>query len=874
MKKLLLVGAVGLALQFGYSATRWTGSNGTVDWSDGGKWSEGVPASDGTAEFSRAGDTANYYFKVTPPSDFHGQINVAAGSATAFSFRPIVELTVLDGADWTVIGDGTVVATEGVAARLSADFTGEIEIPAGSSFVAPASLNASVSFIGAGELTLSTTEQLDHIYGFFGKVKLPNGVVAPTDTSLLQDRTFELSDGSSVQLGLDALANGKVTEMPDWQTTGTWSLNGKTARPGPEGYPYNQEPAHVLDNGDLMLVDSPEQKHSAFYTGRKFSLNDSWGCSFRLTTVLPNPSMVTRYGGYQAESGCFAICLQSVGPENYGTTDSWQLPVNEMYGFRTYTYRGSKNPNVTWLHGGIHSSYDYFLENCLNGVSLLKPIDFKVVFHDGIMYVTMIQEGHSRSFSHSYKSYLAARGKGVWFGLGGASDSWGDYKQVPWNTFRVSGFQGWYSGYEDDSAWSPVAVQDNISPFSAANWRLTRKDNNTSPATVLTGDDCVGEDGSFMMMGAAHKFGGQAVSKQMLAIDKRYRITFDVDWGVQGVDAIGDGLYFGLAKYVSTNWQWDNGYVNPGSTYIPDSGWGVALGWKQDYYNKKITGLCMYAGSSTESSSAWSSPVTVVGNTTANYTILYNGQGLTELMIRTKPASTSSEGTASGRFRWAPKKFSNYKTYADGNNAKNNQAYLVFKGSTPSGWSTCFMQTTIRNVCVKELTGNANPRLGARIAVAANATATVDAAAVDGATPAATLAEVELGSGATLQIASSTANAKAAVENVTASGAATLAVRSGAAVSLEGLTLSGEANASSLAVTGTATADELTVVVPSAWRKYRAGKVTLVSGLSVDPANVTLCDENGPIPEKKGNVVLENGVLKADFQRGMILIFR
>lgn len=376
-------------------------------------------------------------------------------------------------------------------------------------------------------------------------------------------------------------------------------------------------------------------------------------------------------------------------------------------------------------------------------------------------------------------------------------------------------------------------------------------------------------NGDFLVKKMASSYRGNFHSKNTLSRDGRFLLSFDADVTEGDVQDSGDTLTFGVVDWKPTNWQctdnkpgeWDQTWAQ---------GWGGFWNFWQGSTAKCLTLRNSITVNSRRSDvqvgNAGDTPIVRKGSS-AHVDYIYDAKG-TLYMALTVTNKTSGAGFARDyRQTLTTDRWTSFRT------AMSGGLYFDFRAKAGT-WGNFAMK--IRNLQLKEVSSNSNVPVDSPIAVDAGATATVSLGTTDtaSATPAATLAEVELGTGATLQVASSTASAKAAVGNVTLNGAATLAVQSGASVSLEGLTLSGEANASSLVVTGTATADELKVVIPSAWRKYRAGKVTLVSGLSVDPANVTLCDENGPIPEKKGSVVLENGVLKANFQSGMLLIFR
>lgn len=848
--------------------TTWIGPSGSADWNEPENWDNGVPADDGDANFApRTGTETRYWVKVSPPSAFVGRILTSNEMSKAVGFKSIVELEVGKNAAWTISGNGTVVATPGIGARIGSDFVGEIEVPFGTTFEDADTINAAVSYVGAGNLVLSSVDRADEIEGFVGKVVLPSGVVVPTASSFLQGRGLSLANGTTVSLSDELLAYGAVKEISDWGEPGMWSLNGRTLAPGPEDYPYNQGPASVLANGDLMLVDAPTQLRSAFYTNRVFHISDSWGCSFIWTPELPNPSIVTRHGGKQDVSGDFIVGIQAKSATNVSSADNYRNPVDEMYGFKLYTYRSGNKPSVTWIHGQARSTDDYLHEKGLNGISLAKPIEFHVSFCEGMMYVTLVQDGKSRSFSHSFSTFMA--GRGVWFGVGGSSDSWNNYDNVPWNTFRLSEFRGWYSSEDAGDGWTDIADQSKYYPFNETHWHLIQNDPDTH-----TGADCVGPDGTFEVIADKGNYASLAVSKLNMSIDKRYLITFSADWGAIGGSGAGYGMLFGFCKPSWEAAQFDASKIKPGSTSLSlDADYGYGLTWTHSYKDDYLQGVCRYDASKTTSSSKLNSPVPLKSNARADYRIRYDGNGHSTVSLATR--RPNAEG-AYAKMDWSvpADKFSAFKTKTSSSlKCQNNVMHMVFRGGTHGSDLNLYFKTVLGSLVIKEYAANNNLWVGSPIFVADNAAASLNVDSAEQVTPAATVANVNLGAGASLSVSS----AKVAFKSVTVGGVATMSANAGASVVLGTVVLTGTLGANTLNLTGDVDFGEtLDLVVPESWLKFKGSSGVLIAAPGARyPESIRLLTDDGVDHTEAFNIKVSNGNLSVTVvKKGLIMMVR
>ena len=218
-----------------HADSTWIGprySTDPAEWNVATNWDGGVPT--GSVKANIPYQTGfNHVLHFTPPLDFTGVIAGGRDNTDWDIVLPTyLKLTVLDGATWTVGGNGHLIATEGIAPRIDAAFTGTILVPPGFSFTAASSLNANIEYVGKGTLTLTTTNQLSHISGFTGTLVWngPDGsALTPEDLALVNGRAIRLGNGASVALRDRFLAINGAHEIPDWSAAPQdWTFNGNT----------------------------------------------------------------------------------------------------------------------------------------------------------------------------------------------------------------------------------------------------------------------------------------------------------------------------------------------------------------------------------------------------------------------------------------------------------------------------------------------------------------------------------------------------------------------------------------------------------------------------------------------------------------------
>ena len=915
MKRMCLVGAAAFAAVVGLSldasaTTRWQNRMMTGDWNMAANWTEGVPAADGSAYFCRPSGT-NFVVNVTPAADFTGTIivsNYQGGVSTAEydNARPSLMLSLGGAANatWTVKGNGHLVATEGIADRISPDFVGIIEVKKGSSFTVPQNLNAKVSLVGAGDLTLAAGSQLAQTRAFAGKVNLPDATgLVVEDTGLLANRSLTVGDGDTLTLEPQSTAFGAIRRFGFGDEADQWTYNGTAWRVGPEKVaPYSAEPPYVTADNVLMLTDDPAQVHTVWYTNRMFRVTDDIGCTFRWTPNLPSDSRIRKAGYNQCQSGNFTISFQSSSPTNciLPKTMSDAMERNNQairnWGFTMYTYQGAQNAHFSWIVSGAKGGWDACIVDRTTEISLAKPIDFTVAVNKGVMTVTMEQDGKSmtvqKDFSTAFSTFNAG---GAWFGLGGASDTWGDSDatiSTPWVKHEISNFNGWYRD-PLEGGWEPIENEEKYTTFNETNWDLKRhvsNGNGRNSHATLTGNACLDADGGFSILPTDYYAQTIAFSKTALPTGAKtkplkYEMAFD------NTAKLKSGNWMGMAfmPFGSNNAYsgWD-GYTESGSgwQFCKDWIYGFAFNWKivdgsgywsyGHVFGKSVVAatdknvLAASTAAGVVSKATWESPKDV------RYDFLYDPRGTFMQVISVDPTGTQNGSCYVGTFQvpsdWM-EGFGKWKT--------ERNSVIGFRGQCASSE---IYTLKFRKFRLMQMTSAQAGELGTVLNVAANASATVKAGELmDGQTVAvARFAAADLAKGATLTVKPATSATKAAVGKVVSGGAATFAAGSGAAVSVGDVTLTGDDTDTGVTLTGNvAFGDTLTLTVPSAWRHTRHGVVTAIdasgatAGLgSLTADKVVVRDEDGVIPAKKYDLEIRNGKLFVNLTHGMAILLR
>ena len=375
------------------------------------------------------------------------------------------------GADtaFTVTGAGTV-GTD-LAGRLADDFTGTVEIPAGATFESAAA-DPAYAFTGSGTLVAPTLKGTER---FAGTVRLA-GDAATWDAYARGEGAaaeITLGNGAALMVPRKTFLERAGTPLKPWTDAEAWALGGRNDVPAWS----SGHIAYVNDDGNLVLTDDGgKQRNAALYTGHVFTKTSAFDLSFTWTPTQ------NRWAGKAAWAEGFAFFLTATNnAAGYAYANQVYGQPSDAYGFRCYIYRGNGNAvGFAWLvnnaEAGLCAAYtDYSeLDGGLGGITLTRPIAFAVTMRNGVMDVTMRQEG--KTWHAAYDFAQCFTGNGLTdanaprlIGLSGGTGSWGDPNEgstVPYAEQTFSDFAGFVWGEHEDK--DPAAHAP-----SAETWRLS-----------------------------------------------------------------------------------------------------------------------------------------------------------------------------------------------------------------------------------------------------------------------------------------------------------------------------------------------------------------------------------------------------------------
>ena len=375
------------------------------------------------------------------------------------------------GADtaFTVTGAGTV-GTD-LAGRLADDFTGTVEIPAGTTFKSAAA-DPAYAFTGAGTLVAPTLKGTER---FAGTVRLA-GDAATWDAYARGEGAaaeITLGNGAALMVPRKTFLERAGTPLKPWTDAEAWALGGRSDAPAWS----SGQIAYVNDDGNLVLTDDGGQRNAALYTGHVFTKTSAFDLSFTCTPTQ------NRWAGKVEQVWAEGFAFFLTATNNAAGYDYAKHPYgqpSDAYGFRCYIYRTDGAHGFAWLvnnaSAGQYAADTDYLEHGggLGGITLTRPIAFTVTMRHGVMDVTMRQEG--KTWHAAYDFAQCFTGNGLTdanaprlIGLSGGTGSWGDPNEgstVPYAEQTFSDFAGFVWGEHEDK--DPAAHAP-----SAETWRLS-----------------------------------------------------------------------------------------------------------------------------------------------------------------------------------------------------------------------------------------------------------------------------------------------------------------------------------------------------------------------------------------------------------------
>ena len=876
MKRLLLltcaavsVSVVGVATA---KTTEWVGvpmSDGSADWSQTSNWTEGTPEGMDTAVLKAVEDSVQHpVLRLAPPISFTGIITVGTNTIKEISdsgrkLVPRAQLTVPDGAAWTVAGKAILIATDGIAARITSDFTGAIEVRKGITFVVPSNLSTEVAFIGDGEIVLDTSARLSQTHGFSGTVKFADEILSSSEVTEVMQRSVSLGDGQTLDISEHTLAMAGVTAMKGLDDDDAWSFNATTWTEGPFEPKFATEFPTYDDDGGLRLVDDPAQHRVAVYKERSFTIADSFGVRFTWIPALPANSRFVEAGWSQYRSGHFSILLQSSGATVTPSCNATTL-YSGSYGFCLDCCDEAYGaPGVFCIAEWYE--HKYLANPSAMGLNIAQPMEVSVIFDKGVMTVTYIQDERSFSLRRDLTKFLTQTSRRLWLTLDASSDSIGSNDRVKWMTQTVRNFRGWYRN-QSEGAWSLVSNDSKFNPINTENWTIEHRDMRdksnvitNNPANVLSNGDYLLQENAQNQFSVLHSYA-------KFTPDRRYRVSFDLDFGATLYQNAG-AIAFGFVEWPPGNFMEK---ISESDNVAFNYGWERCWLATWQYYSANAYVKLWQArktGPGDSRADSFQSPngsVPTAANSMVRVDLTYDPAGTLDIALwRTNKNSQVSV------FRSLSQTVDAAKA-AEFRGMMDNMQFL-FKGVGASGQAL-----TLRNFHVYEMVENGNPALCSSVAVEENASSVlaVGAPVVTDNTPAATLDALTLGPGASITVSNTTSAATLNVKRIEVDGAAALTALTGAAVvGISEFSFVGD-DAVLSADGSVSCADALMVVVPRRWVRAQVAR-TLSSGFALPPASaVNVVSDDGIDFTERAKVKVEGGRLSVDFRMGFIMVFQ
>lgn len=797
-------------LQFGPLGTKTTtwkglsGAGGVVDWTDAASWSGGVPVGTDTAiitpiETAKSGHTyrLDSIFRMTPSADFAGTISIKnsgdpIGAPNNCALPLTVALTVLDGAQWTVEGDGVLIATPGVESRISAErFTGVVDVPAGVSFTVPATLDPAVRFIGSGELVLSDSAMFDRCALFGGSIRFNGNSFTVSQFAQMVRGNFTLGDAQTLSVSPQTVALGGVRAMAPLTDADAWDFAGATWHEGPAQRPFPNE-FPVYEGDDLVITDSPAQHRIVTYKERKFKLSDIWHVEF---TVVPDTNDVWLAGSWGIRPSGLVGVFFSQGTQS--GVPLQMLPANAddgIYGGYLYYNRLNDEQGFRWKHtwvsqpgisswsyGSTDAKYpengkanDVYLERQMDGIDLRQPIDVAVNCEKGVVSFAFRQGEKSFAVIRDYSALLKVTTEvqgvyqplkeetGYTMMIAGSTDfcAASTSQTKPWQKQTIRNFRGWWwNRYE--SPWND-AGESGFSTIDNTNWKLSTYDGSVSPALqdAAEPERCTGTGGYRILKRNANQ-ATSLHSRNVVSASEPVLVTFDYIMGDCLVEnnswKYGQSLTVGFnahdcehadAKLTAYTWQ---------PCQLSSGSWQNLPSWIMEWRFQTQLQYGFIAGNA---GSDWNAKWTTdevknyhCWHTTAHVSLLYDGAGSMYYRYNRPPTVTSS-----GHQAQSPEGNDTWNAVAsgyDGEHAHTPSASLfnTFKtqhaagmhidiraaNKQSGGWNECW----IENLKVRKLSPAVKKAEIPAVTVAANAAATLDGGAV-------TVGRLALGDGSTL----------------------------------------------------------------------------------------------------------------------------
>ena len=450
------------------------------------------------------------------------------------------------------------------------------------------------------------------------------------------------------------------------------------------------------------------------------------------------------------------------------------------------------------------------------------PVDLDVSMCRGRMFITYSQGGRSRSFtvdcSGMFKDDISKK-----YTLGFFANT----ENSVWQHTRVSNFKGWCLS-ADAGQWKEVE-SCRIAPD---NWVLNAYSDGMAEENKVAPEYQILENGDFKFLKAKKNYLSSATCRTELDPAKKYRVEFDLKWGLQS--SRGNVISMG---FVNTSVVETNGAIN---SYQVNAKYSPAI-LTYHYYNDLIG---FTEGGNTDNASrfpyeyAKSSGLRNKGHT-ARCTIDYDGAD-------TLVGSFVSMTSVNFRVDISAKYTKSFSTkYPDG---------MYFHCNGVNATWNCYQETDICGFKVLEWNSSATDQKwqgGIRVPVDQDVKLSLGDVSIE---------SVLLEEKAKLTIGAARESAAVVIDAATAKPGSSLSAEEGVEVTVGGLELLGD-TPYALPVDGkVAFAESAVVTIPAAWKQASAPFAIMksVSGTLSKPLSVAL--DNGRVLDVRQVFIVDDEV--------------
>lgn len=702
---------------------------------------------------------------------------------------------------YRVVGYGKIIDTKfDMLPTLDSTFKGTIVVPEGETFTSTTNIPNIAGFIGKGTVIVEEGAPKPSI-DFMGNIKYAYPTTYSfTGSEPANQNSISVESGSTFTYGISALSQyGYRLELPSFAK---WTMAGSATT--------------NLDASVATLTSDANQSSRLYFPNYAANRLDTWEVKFRYH-AKPVAETDVNFGDG------FAFLLRSGWSSQPLIRNNTIVSEAGCFGFGLI-YGNGINQGFQWFARGIVGARPGASFTVLNDIDFLKPIDFTVKYARGIMNVVLTQGDVSHCFRCDFNySYTTSDMKPRYLGFAASTYmvASGRLKQ------EISNLSGFYI---QPNSVAPAIEKNEFALTNTNNWELFQKSVWTNDNTSINFVDTT-----------TYNTMGRAICKVPISVYQPFTLSYKfIMGGISGTaytfSTITTTLQnLGLAAgdmASSGNTALGEGRYTDGN-FLPNIANSVSS-YFMPYYKSSACILGYRTAPKSKYSEASQAMNKATTTHTYNYKLVYDGSG-----------------ALSASCAYLSKVASSSRTFAE--LSKENigtNFYLMLTGFngryTGQGWAKVVRVEDLSLVFLK----NHNPKFDASLNFNGDGTLSVASIGDPALEIAATFEDVTLTDGASVRVASATANPTRVEMGVSLNEKGTLTTSGDDVVVLNRITQKGTKPAT-LTLQGKfeISKDGLTVVIPSTCSTKRGFvlldtlQATFTSDF--DASKVRFVDENG-----------------------------